>query len=116
MGGTKITITGADEAHYLSASKESSRLFHFPDGISRLITLSSWHWEVLHRLYKKWSKRELLKMVYEHALEGETYPDDFEQQIQVSFRLLLKCSMADVMTEKDWSIANQRFSVNTDDL
>lgn len=87
MSGTKITITGADEAHYLSASKETSRLIRFPDGISRHITLSNWHWEVLDRLHKKgWAEHDLPKLAYENALEGITYPDDFEKQIRLNFR------------------------------
>lgn len=111
MGGTKITMTGADEAHYLSASKKSSRLIRFPDGVSRHITLSKWHWEVLDRLHKDkgWNRNTIPEAAYEHALDGDTYPDDFEKQIRLSFKLILKCAMPDVMSEKDWTVSNERF-------
>jgi hypothetical protein len=111
MSGTKITMIGADEAHYLSVSEESARLIDFPDGIPRHMTLSKWHWEVLDKLHKDkgWAKDEIPKLAYEHALDGVTYPDDFEKQLRLSFKLLIKCAMADVMIEKDWSVTNQRF-------
>lgn len=116
MRGTKITITGGDEAHYLSASKESPRLIRFPDGVSRHITLPNWHWEVFDKLVKDkcWSKREFLKMVYEDAKIGITYADDFEKELRLAFRQFLKCAMAYVMKEEDWTIANQKFSTEKD--
>lgn len=117
MSGTKITLTGADEAHYLSASKETSRLIRFPDGISRHITLTNWHWEVLDRVHKNgWARHEIPKLVYEHATEFATNSIDFEEQIRDSFKRILKAAMPDVMTEEKWNISNERFPINKDDL
>src|SRR5437868_6147367 len=102
MSGKKITLTGADEANYLKNSKKNSRLLPFPDGISRHITLSNWHWEVLDRLYDKgWTIDEIPSLAYEHALKFITTPNEFENEIRDSFKRILKAAMPDVMTESD---------------
>ena len=104
-------MTGADEAHYLSVSKESSRLIAFPDGISRHLTLKNWHWEVLDKLHtdKGWPKDEIPMLAFEHALEGVTHPTDFEKQLRLSFLMFIEENMAYVMSPDDWSAANERF-------
>ena len=110
MTGKKITMIGADKAHFLCVSKESSRLLDFPDGISRHITLKSWCWEVLDRLHndKGWSKSEIPNLAFEHAIEGVIHPEDFEKQLRFSFKLFIEINMAYVMLPNE-STANERF-------
>jgi hypothetical protein len=113
MGGKKLTITGGDEAHYLKASRKSSRLVRFPDGLIRHITLRGWEWEVFDRIQKKrtgWPQYQIAGIAFEHALDGIMYPDDFEKQLRFSFSLAIEANMADVMKQDgEWMVANQRF-------
>jgi hypothetical protein len=50
----KLVLTGADEASYLTAHKQQSRLVAFPDGLVRHITLSAWQWNTLD-----WLERDI---------------------------------------------------------
>lgn len=94
-------MTGADEAHYLTASNKIARLIHFPDGISRHIVLTAWQWEVFDKLLKNkgWKENDLPDAAYELALEGMTFPDDFEKQIRTSFELFIRANMHYVMDD-----------------
>jgi hypothetical protein len=46
MPRTRITLTGADPLGYRDTLALSSRLLRFPDGVTRLITLTGWQWTV----------------------------------------------------------------------
>ena len=50
MSGTKVMMTGADEAEYLANIALSSRIMDFPDGVRRHITLRDCYWKALDRL------------------------------------------------------------------
>ena len=104
-------MQGADEAHYLQASQNVPRLIEFPDGICRHINLSKWQWEVFDRLItdKGWSKEELPVAAFELALEGMTYPDDFEKQLRHSFELFIRENMSYVMAEEDVQPSNDEY-------
>jgi hypothetical protein len=108
MGGKKITLTGADEAHFLKASKKLSRLIRFPDGV-RHITLTKWQWEVFDEMIAHEIWHDLPAVAYEHALEGVTYPDDFEKQIRLSLRLFINNNMPEAMSKGGWQTCNDKY-------
>ena len=44
MHNVAITLHGADSAHRNRMKTHSSRIWAFPDGRNRVITMSGWHW------------------------------------------------------------------------
>lgn len=50
---TTITMTGADSAHLEKVKAESVRVVAFPDGVSRMIRLTTLQWEV----FDQWEER-----------------------------------------------------------
>lgn len=45
-----ITLTGGDSATLHNNTRKVSRLWLFPDGVCRLISMSAWHWDTHDRL------------------------------------------------------------------
>jgi hypothetical protein len=103
MSGTKIVMTGVDEAHFLAASETSSRVINFPDGKARHITLKNWYWQVLDKLHdvKGWPKSEVPMMVIEGAERFYTKgTPEFEEAIRWGFVYLIKLNMPYVMKDE----------------
>ena len=46
----EINISGGDSAHLQKMKERTSRIWKFPDGLERIITLSGWHWEAYSSL------------------------------------------------------------------
>ena len=92
MTGTRITLTGADKAHYLNATGLSSRVVRFPDGITRHVTLTNWEWEVVdwHTDVEGWPRSALPELAYQHATEFCKDPSLFEDQIRRSFSFIIR--------------------------
>ncbi len=104
-------MIGADESRYLAISQLASRLVTFPDGVSRHLTLSRWHWEALDRLQSErgWTPYDAPETALEHA---ETFcsrrqPAAFEAQLRRSFRLMIEAGMVDLTPAGGREVANQ---------
>jgi hypothetical protein len=70
MGATKITMTGADEAHYRDAMASLTRVIPFPDGVTRHITLTKRQWQVFDELPQHgWPRSSLLLWVIQNIRE-----------------------------------------------
>lgn len=113
MDGKKIMMTGLNEAYFLRASKKTSRLIRFPDGVSRHITLSEWQWEVFDRLikYKNWQVGELAREAYNLTVDLCNHQERFEEELRYAFEAFIKDNMYFVMSEddKNWTSSNERF-------
>jgi hypothetical protein len=96
MNGTKITLTGADEAHFQSVVGLSSRVVRFPDGLGRHITLRNWEWEVVDRLseQKGWAETALPELAFLHAKEFCADASLFENQLRRSFSSMIRVNMS----------------------
>jgi hypothetical protein len=72
MGATKITMTGADEAHYRDATASQTRVIAFPDGVTRHITLTTRQWQVFDALPEHgWPRSSLLIWIVRNVRELE---------------------------------------------
>jgi hypothetical protein len=110
MSGTKITLTGADGAHYRVITGFSSRLIRFPDGITRHITLRNWEWEVADRVQRKngWYDVGLPALAFEHAVDLCDDPALFDHQLRRSIASLLRVNMLRSM-DYQYSVANDQY-------
>ena len=103
MTGTKITMTGADEAHYESAIGLSSRVVQFPDGVTRHLTLKNAQWDILDRLCKDrdWPESAIPEMAFRLAREYCSEPEQFEQELREFFVRFLRVNAAHAMRVDD---------------
>ena len=80
-----ITPRGITQARR-SATKSTTRLVTFPDGITRHITLPGWQWAVLDRFDRDGSvvsAARIVEMAFESAQEDSNCPEEpFEQKLR----------------------------------
>ena len=92
-----ITPRGISQARR-SATKSTTRLVTFPDGITRHITLPGWQWSVLDRFDREdvlLSSEKIIAMVLEGAKEDSRFPDEpFEETIRHHLSVCLKEGVA----------------------
>lgn len=99
---TSISMTGADSAHLHKVTAETSRVLAFADGISRLILLTDWQWEVFDR----WTEvtgspqRELMDQALFMAREvrdndgSETFEWDIRKGLELILDGMKSCFMS----------------------
>jgi len=106
----KIKLTGSDEKHRRLMNESNSRLIPFPDGLTRLLTLRNWEWEVVDRLTKNkgWSARELPNAAFDHANEFCSDEAYFEEQLRRSFAAMVRVNMSYCM-DLETPAANNKF-------
>ena len=98
---TSIRMTGADSAHYREAARRTSRLVLFPDGVSRLINLTGWQWDVLADWHGRtgWYRERLLEQALQIArLVGEAHgADEFELDVRIALVAMIEGSKRDCL-------------------
>ena len=85
-----ITPQGISRARR-SATRMSTRLITFPDGITRHITLPGWQWAALDRFDREdvlLSSKKIIAMAFEAAQADTRYPDEpFEETLRHHFSI-----------------------------
>jgi hypothetical protein len=99
MAGIRIKTTGIDEAHYLAVTATRARVFPFPDGLTRHITLKNWQWEVLDRLQRDhgYPPDGISDAALKLAAEFCENPALFEAEVRKGFAGMLRINMAECM-------------------
>lgn len=104
MHCVKISIQGGDSAHRQRMQKISSRVWPFPDGRERVVTMSGWHWEAYDQMVAPCEVREVANTIYELAQQeialGTDPTLDFEDWIQRMAQDLVRLSWDDGQNEK----------------
>jgi hypothetical protein len=98
MTGTKITMSGADTAHYRDATAITSRLVWFPDGVQRHIALTNRQWEVFDNWPGQVGQRHprLAERTIELVQEMATRfgrPAHYEREIRLCLAALIRAGM-----------------------
>lgn len=87
-----ITLREINQARR-SATRPSTRLVPFPDGITRHITLPGWQWAVLDRFDSEGSfttAARIIEIVFETAMEDPNCPEEpFEQKLRYHMSVCL---------------------------
>lgn len=94
MTGTKISMSGADGAHFRAATATSTRLIPFPDGFTRHITLTNRQWEVFDNVWlpSQWAEGAVHVVTEVTAQHG---PGNYENDLRNALIALLAAAMPD---------------------
>jgi hypothetical protein len=108
--GIEISLNGADSSSYEKATRTSTRLVPFPDGVTRHITLKNCYWEALDWRSKTqgWPSYVLPTMAYETVRKVYAIMDGppFEEGLRIMFFHLISITAADKLTAREQTIAN----------
>ena len=87
MTQVSIKIDGADSLERQRLRQRTGRMFTFPDGLDRLIVVSTWHWETYDRLQEEmwFSDEEFATCVYNITNEYRREALPFEVQLRFEF-------------------------------
>ncbi len=88
-----IELSGADSAHRNRINQTVSRLFVFPDGISRHITLKVWYWISYDRLQAAcgFADDDFTRGVYELSTKwSRLNGTDFELELRDGFATAIR--------------------------
>jgi hypothetical protein len=92
----RITMTGADTAHYRDATAVTARLIRFPDGLQRIIRLTYWQWQVFNDWPQVtgWHPDRLPEQALQMAriVRDENGSDTFEADIRYALAALINLS------------------------
>jgi hypothetical protein len=93
--GTQITMTGADGAHYLSATAETARLVPFPDGVTRHIVLTNWQWQIFDTWTRDgWRMPPLVLEMVSAVIEELGPLVNYEEEVRLALHSLIREAMA----------------------
>ena len=109
MKKISIDLQGSDSAHYNNIMRLESRLFQFPDGLQRHITLRLWYWQTWEMIKKEFRfyDQDLARESYEMAVKwSKINGTPFEDEIRDCFSILIEQSMS-LYNEKQFNIVNE---------
>ena len=99
MSIIQLSIEGADSAHLLKIRRQSSRVWMFPDGLARSVTMSGWHWHAYRKLvpahYKDGFAADCFEFAQIQFSQQQDNPDsifdlDFESWIQKAIQDMIR--------------------------
>lgn len=105
-----MTMTGADEADYLSIIGLQSRTVMFPDGLERHITLSNWEWEVFDREHSATHPMEFIQLVASETAHMLWVRESFNNSASPQRRSAdIERAQSEADPDRDMSHSRERF-------
>jgi hypothetical protein len=68
MRTVEIQLVGGDSAHREHMTRQTSRIWGFPDGLQRVITMSGWHWYAYDSFTDRgWDPQDWITTIFEFS-------------------------------------------------